>query len=228
MPDLAESAFDYFDEPFYDYGTDTPGLGESAFDLSGQAELPPGPPPSTGFSSPTLIPGPYYLDIVFVVNLALPIALQAADPAFWRFGTVSDIKITATGVTTVGLNTIRVFHTKPHNGDIQTVYFPLNGIVSVDGEAFSLASANFTAVALAPVFTILQSVDVRTVRVIFNEAVTDEALVAANYSITPTLRVHSVARVDARTYLLTTDTQVPGTTYTLTAINVRDGSVNIV
>lgn len=62
MPDLAESAFDYFDEPFYDYGTDTPSLSEEAFDLSGQAVV-----TSTGDGAAP------------VVTLVSPSVLEALD-----------------------------------------------------------------------------------------------------------------------------------------------------
>jgi hypothetical protein len=182
----------------------------------------------SGFSVPTLLPSPNYLDIQFTDPLA-PLILQAASVEFWRFATTSEIKIVPTSVEIVGGNTVRIHHSEGHAGDIHTIYFPANGLASLGGAIYDgFDSALFTAAGAPPNFTILQSVDVRTVRVIFNEAVTDEALVATNYSITPTLRVFSVARVDARTYLLTTDTQVPGTTYTLTVINVRDGSGNIV
>lgn len=181
-----------------------------------------------GFSAPALTVGVNYSDLVFAEALD-SLILEAAQTQYWRIETVSDIKMTVTAVEIVSGTTIRIHHTEGHGGDVHTLYLPANGIRSLGGTVYNgPGSFVFTAVGQAPNFTILQSIDVRQVRVIFNESVDDAALVPANYSLTPTLRIYAVQRINERTVVLTTDPQTPGTLYTLEAVNIGDLSLNTV
>lgn len=71
--------------------------------------------------------------------------------------------------------------------------------------------------------------DARRAWVHFSEPVVEaEALVAANYSITPSLAVTSVAKITDSVYELTTDRQVPETVYNVTATGIHDLAGNLI
>lgn len=181
-----------------------------------------------GFSAPALTVGVNYSDLVFAETLD-SLTLEAAQTQYWRIETVSDIKMTVTAVEIVSGTTIRVHHTEGHGGDIHTLYLPANGIRSLGGTVYNgPGSFIFTAIGQPPAFSIIQPIDVRQVRVIFTESVDDAALVAANYTLAPSLRIYAVQRVDGRTVILTTDPQTPGTLYTLEATGIGDSSQNTV
>lgn len=76
-----------------------------------------------------------------------------------------------------------------------------------------------------PHLTKVLAIDARHVRVIFSERVnTDDALLASNYTITGGLglAVLAVELETESTYILTTEFQTIGVTYTLTVAGIRD------
>jgi hypothetical protein len=165
-----------------------------------------------------------YLDVIFSMNIDPPY-LQAGHPDFWVLTTTGDIGISATAVEQVSANTVRVYITEAHGGDSYRLTMPLNGLKSVDGHYYNGAPfIDFVGAMVSPVAAMAQAVDARTLRVIYSEAVReDDALVAANYQITsPTLSVRGVRKETDSIYVLSTDYQDPGTSYTLTIYNVRD------
>jgi hypothetical protein len=83
----------------------------------------------------------------------------------------------------------------------------------------------FGVISGNPHLTKVLAIDARHVRVRFSEIVnTDDALVASNYVITGGggLAVLAVELETESTYILTTEFQTIGVTYTLTVENIRD------
>jgi hypothetical protein len=182
----------------------------------------------SGFEVTAITPGAAYLDLQFTGNVAA-LTMQAADPAYWVFGTTGPVAITATSLA-VSTNTVRVYHTEPHAGDLYTLTMPLNGLRSTLGETYGGDDVlAFTAVAQAPTIFMAQSVDSRTLRIIFTESVVGaDALDTANWTITGSggLAVLGVTQETTREYLLTTSPQTAGASYTVTAYNIRDLALN--
>jgi hypothetical protein len=80
-----------------------------------------------------------------------------------------------------------------------------------------------------PYIASCQSVDARTLDVIFSEVVVEsEALVISNYIITPTLTVSAIQKLDSVSYRLTTSKQTELLPYTITAIGIHDLNGNLV
>lgn len=86
----------------------------------------------------------------------------------------------------------------------------------------------YTSVANAPIISTIVDIESQTVDVIYSENVNStEAVNPFNYSISPLLRVQSVAKVtDNRFRLQFFDYQVPDLVYTLTASNIHDNAGN--
>jgi hypothetical protein len=75
----------------------------------------------------------------------------------------------------------------------------------------------------APEVLSVQSLDARTVEVIFSKAMVEsEALDPDNYSFDPALSVESVEKVTDKSYRLTTSKQVPLGAYTATITGIHD------
>jgi hypothetical protein len=110
------------------------------------------------------------------------------------------------------------------NGTTYSLRIPSSWIANGGGSVFTGPfTQNFTGVATSPALTIARTVDSRTIEVWFNKPVNElDALNTNNYSITNGLTVSGVSKVSDTIFTLTTSHQTVGTSYTVTASNIRD------
>jgi hypothetical protein len=185
---------------------------------------------NSAFTISGTTPTSHYLDITFTDSVAA-LNFSAADFMNYTFvNNTGTVGITALQVLINSPTVLRVYHTKPHNGDLYVLTMPVNGLKSVANVYYNdTPTISFTAVAASPVLAEADFVDVRDTRVIFSEPVmSPEALNPANYSFSPVVAVYSVIKENDAQYLLKTAQQNMTTTYTVTASNIKDASNNIV
>lgn len=146
--------------------------------------------------------------------------LSSADPT----AAISTVTAFSIDEDTVTLTT-----TEHTNGKTYTVTSAPE-VYSPDGEGLLLPRvANYTGIGVAPFVVMVQSIDTRTLRVYFSEALTEaDALTAANYTLagSGSPAVLSVAKVSDLAYYLTTTPMAPGASYDLTVTTVRDVALN--
>ena len=186
-----------------------------------------GNPISQGFGGPLS----YESVTVFVDHLALLYSSvpyltgDSAIPANWVITgpTVS----TVTAVLVVG-DVVEVYFTPQINGGSYTITLPM-GID--DGTGFPSVSPSFityTAIGVGPTIIGIEVVDDRTLQVLFDKVINQtDAMTLSNWSINHGLSVTAAVMGSLSQVNLTTSKQTVGTTYTITASNIRDLAGNL-
>lgn len=132
------------------------------------------------------------------------------------------VQITSFSVEAPG-NAMRFNVTTMQGGGAYKLNIP-QGITGQGGNIyFGPFSKDFTGVANPATVQIAKSIDERTLDIIFNKAVWQaDALIPANYSISPSIAVIKAERFTDYHYRLTTGPQTINQNYTVTASNIRD------
>lgn len=138
---------------------------------------------------------------------------------------ISAVTAGVAGSSTVVLATSELGSTHTY-----TLVLPGTGIMGADTGTSLLApfTRTFTGSSTHPVLVSAQSINNRTVEVVFSKAMDPvSATNPANYVIiNPSVQVLSVAQVSPQIFRLTTTTELPSTTYNLFALNVTDAAGN--
>ena len=177
----------------------------------------------SGFVLTSVTPFADHLDLAFTHDPGA-VSGDAANPAKYVCTPLAGgDPMSVTGVAIVG-TVLRLTITPVDVGGLYQLTIPQVGLVDVFSNSFQGSfTPTFTAVLAPLALSIVQAIDARTLQVVFSRPPNRaEALVAGNYSIAPTLAVHSVAYVTDFVYQLTTDRQTPGTNYTLTTTGIND------
>jgi hypothetical protein len=126
-------------------------------------------------------------------------------------------------VTVVG-NTVVLSTSWQANGTTYTLFLPQSWFANVGGAVFTGPfNGTFTGVATSPVIAITRTVDARTIDVYFNKPINKlDGLNINNYSINNGLIVTACTQISDSIFRLTTSHQTLGTSYTVTASNIRD------
>jgi len=122
-------------------------------------------------------------------------------------------------------NEIRLTTTNMVNGLSYNLILPDVGIFNISGYTFVGPFIQaFTPAGAGPDIFRIDVVDSRTLDITFERPVNElDALNETNYAIVPTLRIHNgIQKISQSIYRLTTDPQAVGTSYTITASNIRD------
>ncbi len=119
--------------------------------------------------------------------------------------------------------------TEMSHGSTYTLVMPNTTIANTEGVVYlGPFTENFTGFGVSPTILITQVIDARTIDVVFSEPVNKyDALNETNYSVNNGLTVVSVAQLSASIFRLTTSKQAVGTSYTVTASNIRDNQGNL-
>ncbi len=176
------------------------------------------------------VPAPLLASIIATTNTititftVVPTIIDVAvlDRTRW-IAYAGDQHIVVNSVTIVD-HAIVLGTTEMANGSTYTLEMPNTTIAGPDGTVFlGPFTQNFTGVGVSPYILITQVIDARTIDVVFNEQVNKyDALNETNYTINNGLTVVSVAQLSASIFRLTTSRQAVGTSYTVTASNIRD------
>lgn len=136
-------------------------------------------------------------------------------------------ELSISNATVVG-DSILLTTSEQTTGKLYTLNVP-SGISSQDGLLWiGPFTQTFTGVGQGPSILNIYCIDARTIDVSFSEEVYEpDALTKENYSINNGLQVFKVVKVSKTTYRLTTSKQAVGTSYTVTASNIRDIYGNI-
>jgi hypothetical protein len=158
------------------------------------------------------------------INLtSAPRALSgpAADPTKYVITSITGNPVTATAVTIVGSSLVLTTNNQS-DGASYVLNMPVGGLVDVNGNPFNGPFSNtFLGVGLGVLILIAYSVDVITLDIVYNQAVSlASATNIVNYSISPTLAVINAIQLTDFTYRLTTSAQTRDQVYTVTATNV--------
>lgn len=146
---------------------------------------------------------------------------DAQFPSKWIVSDVAGNLLTINSVNVVG-STIVINTSAQKTGTVYTVVFPAT-ISSSGGTILATpASATFTGSGISPTIQIVKVVDTRLIDVVFSNPMSIDALNSNLYSVSGGLRVFSVKQLSQSIYRLTTDPQVPGTSYTVTATGIKD------
>jgi hypothetical protein len=166
-------------------------------------------------------PAVNYIDITFNEAVAA-LTLQAALTTYWTISGPTSVTVSA--VSIISPQVVRLATNEHRQGGSYSLTMPLTGLMGTGGDQYAGAGViTYTGIGQAPTALLAQSIDVRHVRVIYSEAVQDAgALLASNYSISPALTVVGVTKESSTSFVLTTSTQTPSTTYTITVSNVMD------
>jgi hypothetical protein len=194
----------------------TEGLGPAATGISG-----------TNLQISSLVAGLGTLTI----TLTDPAFVAGDASVFSHWLITGPTSMSVTGMSAVS-NTISLTTTEALNGGAYTLSIPI-GIVR-QADAVPLIppyTQAFTGVGAAPTVAMaIVSNDARSFDVLFSESVLDtEAVIPANYVITPTLTVQSVTKVSDNRYTIkTVEAQLPGQLYLVTVSGVHDLAGNII
>ena len=155
----------------------------------------------------------------------------ALDKSNWSItNNATGDHLSVTGVSAVGA-TVELATSQQANGATYTVHLPTTGIISsLNGSACTGPfTVTFTGVGTNPAILMIQSVDARTVNILFNVPVNNlDALNTNNYVGDNGLTITASTKLSDSIFQLTTSRQVVGTAYTITASNIRDFSGNYV
>lgn len=171
---------------------------------------------------------PFSVTVVFNFYVAL-----TGNASVYNNWTITDglTPPTVTGVS-VSTNTVTINTTEDITGQTRTLTIP-DGVVKFTDSGQALQPPfvfTFASAGGAPYIESIANVDARYVDVVFSEPMVEsEALVKANYNVSPTLTILTVAKVQDNRYRLTFQTsQVPTTVYTVTASNIHDLAGNVI
>ncbi len=165
------------------------------------------------------------------VTFSAPIVLAgtSSEPSAWTVtapvGNYAPVTVTAVSLAS---SVVNLSVGEMTGGASYTLHLPQLGIFATVGEAFTGPfQAAFTGVGTPTPFVVATGLDERSAQVIFSKPVIQsDALNPANWSISPNIGVTAVTAVTPTTYILTTGPQTTGTTYVVTASNIRDTAFN--
>jgi hypothetical protein len=132
------------------------------------------------------------------------------------------VAVDVTSISAAG-DILSVYTTEPKNGESLTLHLPTMTLEDVSSNVFyGPFTFNYTSVGVAPYIAMATPLDGHTLKVIYSEAVvSSDALDITNYSC-PGLTISAAVYETDSVYILTTSTQDPGASYTITVTNVRD------
>ena len=165
-----------------------------------------------------------HLTVTFSGNLALTTA--GTIPSNYPIGSYDpdSIPVTVTGVSYVG-SQLTLAITRQNVEASYYLTLPVSGIISgTDSSALNppyvfsfTGNQSYTTISLVRVY------DCRTIEIIFSDDVVEsDALTIGNYSISPTIAISSISKVNGHTYHLHTSRQTELVDYTITTQNIRD------
>lgn len=152
-----------------------------------------------------------------------------SSPSSWSITSSSPFPTTISNVQVVS-NTVVLTTSETSASVSYTLYIPNPGIISsADGtQCVGPFTVVFSGSGTSPTILIIQVVDARTVNVVFSEAVNPfDALNENNYSANNGLQIIDVKQLGAAIFELTTSHQTVGTSYLITASNIRDLAGNV-
>jgi hypothetical protein len=207
----------------------TQGLG-SAGDGTGSAML---ITTGMGTAGSAQFPACLALQVLDVTNLGpaliatfsnnLVVSGPGLDPTKYVFTGPTQIAATLIEIVPPG-HLLKIHITEQQQGGNYTVTLPEQGIMDVNGNLINGPfTSPFIGIGSPVTVQIVKSIDQRTLEIVFSEAVLEaDAIIPANYSITPTLTVQKAERITDFHYRLTTSSQTFNTTYAVTISNIRD------
>lgn len=183
--------------------------------------------PNTNPLVQTVVATPSLITVTFSVPVVL--AGAAATPAGWTItaptGNVAPLTVTAVSVAS---NVVYLTVGEMTGGASYTLNLPGLGILGTGGEAFTGPfQQSFTGAGTSTPFVVARGIDERSAQVTFSKPVIEsDAMNVANWSISPNIGITAVTAVTQSTYILTTGPQTTGTSYLVTASNIRDTAYN--
>jgi len=162
--------------------------------------------------------------LVITFNVDTTISGPAASPSGYSVttGDVGVLPVTITSVAVAGPIVTLGTTMQTYNANY-VLNFPVVGLVSVDGRPFNGPfTFAFSGGAATPVAVqMVTTIDARTLDVSFSRAVVQaDASNPNNYTVTPTLAVHSATRITDFVYRIKTDRQVQGRVYSVSIANI--------
>jgi hypothetical protein len=169
-----------------------------------------------------------YIDVVF--NNLPSVSGPSADPTQWVITSLNGGRaVTVTAVVPV-TNRLRLYTTEHTTGKLYRVTIQHIGLVDQFLNPFDgLFSIDYVGAGNNPQALLARSIDARLMEVVFDEPVNEaEAVIAANYSISPPLTVVSVTVVSPTIMRLVTSRQTRAQLYTVTVSGIHDISGNLI
>ncbi len=170
--------------------------------------------------------------IIITFSDDISLAGDATIPGNWVITPSGGaVAVTVIGLSVVGAD-LTLTTTEATIGGSYSLGIPIGVYRTIDGYPLLPPYAQaYTGEGTAP--TVSQIVvlnDARTFDVVFSESVlTAEALLKANYGVSPLLTVDTVTKVQDNRYTITTlEAQIPGQLYTVTVSNVHDLYGNLI
>jgi len=164
------------------------------------------------------------------LNFSVPpfIGGPALDRSLWSIVGPNDSIIVVDGVIVVG-NSVILNTSEMAQGVSYTLNMPTYFISNGSGVVFPGPFTQiFTGTGTNPFIVITQTIDTRTVLVHFNETINElDGRNENNYSANNGLSIISAEKVSNTIYKLHTSLQTVGTSYTITASNIRDAQGNL-
>lgn len=152
------------------------------------------------------------------------------DPSHWKITDQFLVELPISSVE-IDLHRVRLRTVEQTQGATYTFTAPIGSMfIDINGEPLGGPnSMTFLGVGSPPMFGQARALDARRLEVIFTEPVLmEDALVPANYVVTPSVTVYSVVRKDDNKVVLTTSKMDPLDTYQVALHNIRDLGGNVI
>lgn len=151
-------------------------------------------------------------------------------PASWVITSGSPYPTTVSAVNVVGSTVVLTTSETSASVSYHLQIPSPNILSSANGtQCIGPFSWNFNGMGVGPSIWLISTIDARTIKVQFNKEVNEwDALNETNYSVNHGLKVEKVKKIGAAIFELTTTHQIVGTSYTVTASNIRDLAGNVI
>lgn len=163
-------------------------------------------------------------DLVIATN-------QSSLAEDWLVSSTGVLAVTITGILVVD-DTITLTTTEQTNGGSYVLNVPFGIVRATDGSPLVPPyTKNFTGIGVAPSTSqIIKLNDARMFDIVFSKpVVTSEALDKSHYSISPSLTIKSITKVQDNRYTIATyEAQVQGQTYSVTVTGIHDTAGNLI
>lgn len=176
--------------------------------------------------STTALTSPYRIRIKFTKDMLNNAVLS--NPS--NYVVTGPTTITISNLIVVGLRSVDLYYVEARNGGTYTTN--VYNVTDNQGTPIDTAhnSASCVLTGTIPTITSVSTVSINKLRVVFNEAVLNNAALTtpSNYTFSGGVTASLVVRINATTIDITTSTLSYSTLYTLTVTNVSDAQGNYV
>ncbi len=191
-----------------------------------------------GSSGSPVIPVCLALEVLDVTNFGsyllvtfsntLVVTGPGLDPTTYLITGPTNVEATQIQVVTPG-HLLKIFVTEQQTGGLYEITLPSQGIMDINGNLINGPfTAQFVGIGIPTIVQIAKCFDERTLEIVFSEPVLEEdAIIAANYSITPPVEVFAAERITDWHYKLTTGPLDINASYQVDISNIRDINGNL-